>query len=88
MKEEWTWQNGDGPSVQIGYINPNGQRCCGHRGVPGNDHLQFAHKVECEHCGHVYGANGSDLHLRKCSRVSGWTGGDSVLGGGRLGRAW
>jgi len=66
MNGDWHWQNGEGPTVQIGYVNQNGQRCCGHRGVPGNDHLQYAYKVECTICGYVYGANGSDTHDRLC----------------------
>jgi hypothetical protein len=53
---DWTWESGTGLSVQIGYVNSNGQRCCGHRGVPGTDHEQFAYKVECTKCGYVYGA--------------------------------
>ena len=60
------WQSGSGESVQIGSVNRNHQRCCGHGGVAGNDHGQYAYKVECLLCGFVYGANGSDLHERKC----------------------
>ena len=62
----WAWESGSGDSVKIGYENPNGQRCCGHRGVLGTDHGQYAYKVECTMCGYVYGANGTDLHLRLC----------------------
>lgn len=29
------WQEGNGESVEIGYLNPNSQQCCGHCGVPG-----------------------------------------------------
>jgi hypothetical protein len=60
------WRSGEGASVQIGCINGNGQRCCGHCGVAGTDHLQFAYKVECTRCGYVYGSNGTDMHARKC----------------------
>ena len=63
---DWTWESGGGPSVQIGYVNPNGQRCCGHRGVPGTDHEQYAYKFECTKRRYVYGANGSDMHERRC----------------------
>ena len=48
---DWEWQSGDGPSTEIGYLNVNSQQCCGHRGVPGTDHLQHAYKVECTRCG-------------------------------------
>ena len=68
---DWAWKSGDGPSTEIGYLNMNGQQCCGHRGVAGTDHLQKAYKVECTCCGFVYGANGSDLHERKCPECQG-----------------
>jgi hypothetical protein len=60
------WQEGSGESVEIGYLNPNGQQCCGHCGVPGTDHEQHAYKTECTICGYVYGTNGSDMHERRC----------------------
>jgi hypothetical protein len=60
------WKDGGGESVEIGYLNPNGQQCCGHCGVPGTDHGQYAYKTECTYCGYVYGTNGSDMHERKC----------------------
>jgi hypothetical protein len=66
MNGDWHWQNGDGPTVQIGFVNRNGQRCCGHRGVPGTGNLQLAFKVECTVCGFVYGANGADIFERLC----------------------
>src|SRR5262245_58625580 len=68
---DWAWESGSGDSVKVGYENPNGQRCCGHRGVLGTDHLQYAYKVECTRCGYVYGANGTDLHLRLCPECQG-----------------
>jgi hypothetical protein len=69
--QSWRWQSGLGVSVQIGEVNRNGQRCCGHRGTSGTDHGQFAYKVECSYCGHVYGANGSDMHERLCPECQG-----------------
>jgi hypothetical protein len=65
-RASWQWRSGTGKTTKIGYVNPNAQRCCGHRGVSGTDHNQKAFKVECLRCGHVYGANGSDMHERKC----------------------
>jgi hypothetical protein len=64
--ETWSWESGGGEWVQIGRVNRNDQRCCGHRGVPGTDHGQLSYKVECLRCGFVYGANGSDMHERLC----------------------
>lgn len=69
--KDWQWRSGEGASVQIGLVNRNGQRCCGHRGVAGTDHGQVAYKVECTRCGHVYGANGSDMHERLCPSCQG-----------------
>lgn len=71
MSGDWTWQSGSGDSVRIGYVSANGQRCCGHRGVLGTDHGQYAYKLECTRCGYVYGANGSDVHLRLCPECQG-----------------
>lgn len=68
---DWDWQGGTGASVQIGAVNRNNQRCCGHHGVAGTDHMQLAYKVECMQCGYVYGANGSDLHERLCPECQG-----------------
>jgi hypothetical protein len=60
------WKSGSGPTVQIGAVNRHGQICTGHRGIPGTDHMQLAYRTECGWCGHVYGANGSDMHERRC----------------------
>jgi len=60
------WHDGSGESVDIGYLNFSGQQCCGHCGVAGTDHYQYAYKTECTICGFVYGTNGSDMHERLC----------------------
>ncbi|MEA3438313.1 MAG: hypothetical protein U9R43_17750 [Thermodesulfobacteriota bacterium] len=62
------WQDGSGESVEIGYFNPNGQQCCGHCGVPGTNHGQYAYKTECTICCYVYGTNGSDMYERQCPK--------------------
>ena len=49
-------------------MNRNRQKCHGHRRIPGNHSNQIAYKMECLHCGHVYGANGCDVHLRRCPK--------------------
>lgn len=68
-----TYQSGDGQSTKIGYVSRNDQLCTGHRGVNGNDHGQKAYRLLCLRvdCGEVYGANGSDIHLRLCPRCQG-----------------
>jgi hypothetical protein len=62
------FRSGSTTTTQIGYVNPNNQRCAGNRGVAGTDHLQVAYRMECQvsGCGHVYGANGTDVFQRKC----------------------
>ena len=63
--------SGTGRTTQIGYVNRNGQRCLGHRARPGNLEGQLAYKVECANCAHVYGANGADMHERRCPNCQG-----------------
>lgn len=67
------FESGEGESTRIGYVNRHAQRCEGHRGRSGNDHLQRAYRMRClaPGCGHVYGANGSDIFQRKCPRCQG-----------------
>ena len=65
------FRDGGGETTKIGYENRNGQRCLGHRGVQGTDHNQKAYKMECLHCGHIYGANGSDVFQRRCPNCQG-----------------
>jgi len=60
------WQDGSDESLEIGYFNPNGQQCCGHCGVQGTGHGQYAFKTECAICGYVYGTNGTDMYERRC----------------------
>jgi hypothetical protein len=70
------FRDGTGKTTVRDFVNSNGQRCCGHRGVPGNDHGQIAYKMHCENpanpgCSHFYGANGSDVFQRKCPECQG-----------------
>jgi hypothetical protein len=53
-------------TTQTGFINSNGQITIRNTGTPGTDHNQFVYQIACSRCGHVYGANGSDIHERKC----------------------
>jgi phage FluMu protein Com len=36
--------------------------------------------LNCSHCGHQYGANGSDYHHRKCPKCQGGAPGESISG--------
>jgi hypothetical protein len=62
---------------KIGDVNRNGQRLVAKTSRPGNDHLQYVWALECTRsnngsvCGHRYGANGSDFHIRKCPHCQG-----------------
>ena len=58
--------SGNTKTTEIGYINENKQENCGHRNLPGTDHNQLSYKIKCLLCGHIYGANGSDIFQRKC----------------------
>lgn len=54
-----------------GYVNKNGQVTIRDTGAPGSDHFQRVYQLTCSHCGHAYGANGSDIHERKCPQCQG-----------------
>ena len=60
--------SGNTKTTAIGYVNVNDQLCTGHRGKQGNDHRQLAYRVLClrSDCGHLYGANGTDIFQRLC----------------------
>lgn len=60
------FKSGKYPTTQIGYINRNNQLNLGTRGMEGTDYNQFSYKLQCLDCGHKYGSNGTDVHLRKC----------------------
>ncbi len=58
-------------TTKIGYRNENDQIVLGTRGVDGTDHCAKAYAVFCLRCGELYGANGTDLHGRKCPECDG-----------------
>ena len=67
------WRDGSTSTTKIGFVNRNRQKVHGTRGVKGTDHGQYSYKLEClaAKCGHIYGANGTDIHLRKCPECQG-----------------
>ncbi|WP_409422740.1 hypothetical protein ABHF91_06995 [Pseudaeromonas sp. ZJS20] len=67
------WKSGGTVTTKIGYVNRNNQKNHGSRGVSGTDHGQVSYKLEClnPNCGHVYGANGTDIFQRKCPKCQG-----------------
>lgn len=60
-----------GRTTQVGYRNRNDQEVVRPTGLPGTDHLQYVYVLRCAACGCEYGANGSDIHGRKCPRCQG-----------------
>ncbi|PPQ36146.1 hypothetical protein CH337_20955 [Rhodoblastus acidophilus] len=57
--------------AQAGDVNRNNQVLVEKTNLPGNDHNQYVWRLHCRDCGHDYGANGSDFHLRRCPRCDG-----------------
>lgn len=58
-------------TTQSGHVNRNGQVVIRNTALPGTDHSQTIYQLGCSECGHVYGANGSDIHLRLCPQCQG-----------------
>jgi hypothetical protein len=55
-----------GASTRSGFMNPNGQVVVRATGLAGTDRGQSVYELHCSHCDDRYGANGSDIWLRKC----------------------
>ncbi len=53
-------------TTTIGYVNRNNQKVVARTDQSGTDHNQRIYVLECQDCGHRYGANGSDIHIRRC----------------------
>jgi hypothetical protein len=58
--------NAAGYSTRPGYVNRHGQVVIRNTGLPGTDRRQTVYELGCSACGHVYGANGSELYERRC----------------------
>jgi hypothetical protein len=58
-------------TTETGYVNPNGQVVIRDTGTSGTDKFQRIYQLACSNCGHIYGANGSDCHLRRCPKCQG-----------------
>jgi len=63
----------DKGTTRAGFINQNQQKNLGKRQPPleGTDNYQYVYVMNCTKCGLIYGANGSDIHLRKCPNCQG-----------------
>jgi hypothetical protein len=62
-----------GYSTKVGFVNPKGQVVIRKTELRGTDHGQSVYQMACSNCGEVYGANGTDAHLRKCPSCQGGT---------------
>jgi len=65
-------------TTERGFINRNGQEVIRRTDLMGTDHGQRVYALRCRSCGQEYGANGSDIHLRKCPRCQGGRSGLSL----------
>jgi hypothetical protein len=54
-----------------GFVNPHRQEVIRNTGNAGTDHGQFVYELKCQLSGQHYGANGSDIHERKCPACQG-----------------
>lgn len=66
--------------AQIGEANKNDQELVEKTAERGTDYNQYVWHLRCLRCGHEYGANGSDFHLRKCPRCQGGAPGLAIAG--------
>jgi hypothetical protein len=60
-----------GYSTQPGFTNANGQMVVRPTGLSGTDYGQSIYVLRCGHCSQEYGANGSDIWLRRCPKCQG-----------------
>lgn len=59
-----------GKTLQLGYINRNGQENIGCLNKPGTHIGQTLYQMKCTECGYLYEANGCDIGIRKCPSCS------------------
>ncbi len=53
-------------TTEVGYVNVNRQRVVRRTTLAGSIPGQRIYVLRCERCGFEYGANGCDIHERKC----------------------
>lgn len=58
-------------TTELGYVNRNAQEVIRKTDEPGTDHMQKIYVLRCHPCGSEYGANGSDIHIRRCPACDG-----------------
>jgi rubredoxin len=55
-------------TTEPGYQNHRNQKVVGPNWRRGTDHNSRAYVLECQHCGWLYRANGTDIHERRCPK--------------------
>jgi len=58
-------------TTKIGFVSDSGQVVIRNTNALGTDKNQTIYQLGCSVCGYVYGANGSDIHIRKCPKHDG-----------------
>ncbi len=58
-------------TTDIRFENRNNQRVMEKTDLDGNHYNQKIYVLQCLRCQHTYGANGADIHLRKCPQCQG-----------------
>lgn len=53
-------------TTSAGYVNRHGQVVEGASDRASNHYNQKAYELRCKHCEQLYGANGCDIHIRRC----------------------
>jgi hypothetical protein len=62
-----------------GYTNSHGQKVIANTGFPSETFPgQKIYHLRCTHCGHNYGANGTDIHGRLCPSHQGGAKGEPL----------
>ena len=57
---------------------PHRQKVIRNTGRRGSHPYATVYELECQECGETYGANGCDIHLRKCPYCQGGKEGESL----------
>lgn len=58
-------------TTEAGYVNRNNQINQGRTNEPGTDNGQWFYTMQCQNCGYIYKANGTDIFQRKCPNCQG-----------------
>ena len=58
-------------TTTIGFVSKRHQEVLADTGIAGTDHNARVYELRCQDCGHRYGANGTDIHVRKCPSCQG-----------------